>query len=149
MDRFAELLFDLSKLWNVELFADKKHFCRFHYKNELHVQLEFDEAKERILIASFLCEIPPGKYRENLLKEALKSNYIYPRVGTLAYSDRNNQLALFEYTYLQGLNAEKLAKILEKFFEKGHEWKIAVEKGTPLPSTSPQIKGRDSLFGLK
>jgi len=136
MDLFAQILYDLGTEIGVDLYPDVNRICQINYHDELHIQLQYDEAKEQILIASFLCDIPPGKYREKLLKEALINNGDYPRIGTLAYSERNNKLTLFEYVPSSNLTGQNLFNILEKFIEKGHLWKDAVENGRPLPSGS-------------
>lgn len=148
MDLFAQILFDLGKEIGVDLYPDSNRICQINYQDELHIQITFDEAKEQLLIASFLCEVPPGKYREKLLREALISNGEYPRVGTLAYSERNNKLTLFETVSSKNLQIPTLFKLLERFIEKGHLWKDAVETGKPLPSV-PEKGSGSSMFGLK
>ncbi|MCI0381999.1 MAG: CesT family type III secretion system chaperone [Chlamydiae bacterium] len=134
MDRFGALLNELSQIWQVDLYPEKGHLCRINYKNEIHFQLEYQENKERILVATFISDIPPGKYREQVLKNGLKYNNRIARFATLAYSDRNNQLVFYKYIYLWNLTGQKLALLLEKFIEKADEWKMAVEKGSPLPT---------------
>lgn len=148
MEKFAALIYDLGKIWDTDLYAEKGTFCRIQYKNQLDIQLESDEARERILIATFLCDVPPGAYREMLFKAAMKANGSYPRHGVLAYSERNNKLTLFDYAYTTSLTAEKLALQLEKFIKKAHEWKEAVEKSLPLPVSFDEPK-KGSIFGLK
>lgn len=148
MEKFPALIYDLSKIWNVDLYAEKGIYCRINYKKEILLQLEYEDAKERILVATFLCDVSPGAYREMLFKAALKSNGSYPRYGTLAYSDRNNKLTLFDYIYAIELSGEKFAQYLEKFIKKAHEWKEAVEKSGPLPVTLDEPK-KGSMFGLK
>lgn len=135
MEPFAALLYDLSQIWKVDLHPDRKQLCRFNYNNELHIQLEFEEGKQRVLVATFLCDAPPGKYRELLFKASLKANFPYPRFGTLAYSERNNQLSLFYYVYLSGLDGQKFAHFLESFIQNALEWKQAVEKNQPFPGS--------------
>lgn len=148
MERFAALLFDLGRILGVNLHAERGIFCRISYDYGFDIQLELDDAKDRILIACFLCDIPPGAYRENLFKASLKANGSYPTFGTLAYSERNNKLVLFDYAHILELKAEKFASILEKFVKKAHDWKEAVEKNRPLPVTLEEPK-KGSFFGLK
>lgn len=133
MEPFAALLYDVSQIWKVDLHPDRKQICRFNYNNELHVQLEFEEGRQRILVAAFLCEVPAGKYRELLFKACLRANFPYPRFGTLGYSERNNQLALFYYVYLSSSNGQKFAAFLESFIQNALIWKEAVEKNHPFP----------------
>lgn len=148
MERFSELLFDLGKILGIDLYAEKGRFCRLNYDYGFNVQLELDEAKERIVIGCFLCDAPPGAYRERLFKSALKANGVHSQDGTLAYSERNNKLVLCHFIFLTELNANKLAAVLEKFVRKAHDWKEAVEKNRPLPVPLEEPK-KGSMFGLK
>lgn len=148
MDLFAQILFDLGKEIGVDLYPDSKRICQLNYEDRLHIQLQYDEVKEEILIASFLCDVPPGKYREQLLQGALLNNGQYPRVGTLAYSERNNKLTLFAGISSKNLSTDALYKFLEEFIEKGLSWKDAVENGKTLPTLQEKDSG-SGMFGLK
>lgn len=134
MDYFSELLYDLGREIGEALYPDSNRICQLNYHGQLHVQIEYFEPKQQLLIASFLCEIPPGKYREMLFKEALKTNDKYPRIGTLAYSERNNQLVLFAFLPTPSLNGRQLFHFIEQFIPKAMGWKEAVERGRPLPT---------------
>jgi hypothetical protein len=150
MDRFEELLKDFGREINLPLHPDKNRLCRLNINDILHVQIESDEAKDRILIATFICDVPAGKFRENILKESLKANHFYPRVGTLAFSERNNKLALFEYVQYSNLTGEKLGQVLGQFIERADAWRLAIERGQTAPSTESGItKSNGSIFGLK
>lgn len=149
MDRFDELLNELGKVLGVALHIDKHNACRLNINNFIHIQLEQDIMKDRVLFACYLCDIPPGKFREIVLKEALKANYIYPRLGTFAYAERNNKLTLFDYLPIPGLNGEKMASFLFQFIEKASTWKQAVESGTtPSPAIEPLATGF-SIYDIK
>jgi hypothetical protein len=145
MDRFAILLDDLGTLIQVPLHPDHQRGCQLRVNEQLHVYLKEDENKDRILIATFIAEVPPGKFRENILKETLKENNLFPRVGTFAYSDRNNQLALFSFVHFPGLRGDTMADFLEIFLEKAFSWKTALEtgqlpqRGQTLHKTGPSI----------
>ena len=151
MDRFEELLKELGEVIDVPLHLDKHRACKINVNHFLNVQLEGDPLKERILMAAFLCDVPAGKFRENVFKDALKINNLYPRIGTLAYSQRNNKLALFEYVYFHDLNAKKLSEILSKFIDRGTLWKTAIEKkGQSSPSEEIPVKNQTgSIFDIK
>jgi len=148
MDRFARLLADLGVLIDVVLYPDPKRACKLNIDNQLHIQIEEDEPKDRILISTFICEILPGKFREKVLCETLKENNLYPRLATFTYSSRNNMLALFSYAYHPGhpgLTGDNFADFLGKFIEKGLTWKTAIEtgqlpqRGQILHKTGPSI----------
>lgn len=152
MDRFSQILYDLSLEvgGGVKLFIDEHRVCQLNYDDQLHLQLHYDEAKEQLMIASFICDVPPGKYREKLLKATLIANGEFPRMGTFGYSERNNKLTLFHYVSSEKASGEEVFKTLNAFIEKGLEWKNAVEGGLPLPQVGkgPKESG-DSMFGLK
>lgn len=149
MDRFAQILFDLGKEIGTELYPDENRICQINYMDEIHLQIHYDEAIGQLLFASFLCDVPPGKYREKLLRAALRSNGEFPRLGTLAYSERNNKLTLFEYVSAANIQSAKLLQFLQSFIEKAATWKNAVEKGLPLPVTPPKNNKDSSMFGLQ
>jgi len=148
MDRFSQILYDLGQILEETLYIDENRVCQLNYNDELHLQMQYDEGKDQLLIGSFLCDVPPGKYREKLLKEALKTNGEYPRIATLAFSERNNKLTLFESLPAVGLTGEKLFEWLEKFIELGKEWKTAVESGRALPSPKSS-EGSGGMLGIK
>lgn len=145
LDPFAILLADLGALIQVPLHPDHQRSCCLSFNNELHVQLKEDESKDRILVGTFLGEIPPGKFRENVLKETLKENNLFPRMGTFGYSERNNQLAFFSYVSFQGLRGDTMADFLEAFLEKAFSWRTALQtgqlpqRGQILHKTGPSI----------
>jgi hypothetical protein len=149
MDRFAILLDDLGGLINVPLHPDVKGACRLSINGQIHLQLQDEGDKDRVLVATFICDIPPGKFRENILKETLKENNIYPRLGTFAYSERNNKLAFFSYVYYPGLRGDNLADFLALFLEKVFSWKTAIETGQ-LPQRSQTLhKTGPSIFDVQ
>ncbi len=130
------------------LYSDRKRAVRLTVNETLHIQIEDDEPKDRLLIATFVCEVPAGKFRENLLKEGLKANARYPRIGTFSYSERNNQLCLFEYHPYTGLTGEKVADRLASVIEKALKWRKAVEGGSLPSGTDAEIKADRSVFEL-
>ena len=149
MDRFEELLTQLSAELGTTLHPDRRGACKLRINDTLHIQLECDPQQENLLIASFLCEIPPGKFRENILKDALKSNGPFPLNGTLAYSDRNNQLTLFASLRLSNLNGKTLGNFLISFIEKANNWRTGVETGQTSNLLTQQPKSSGNIFGLK
>lgn len=146
IDQFHELLQGLGQQLGVALHPDKRGACKLNIRNQFQIQIEYEPSYERILMASFICDIPPGKLRENILRDALKANYPFPQLGTLSYCERNNKLTLFLYLSLHGLNPDKLAVLLTHFIEKAKAWKEAAETGqsVSLPSSAQGAKS----FGL-
>lgn len=145
MDHFALVLADLGSLIQVPLHPDHHRACCLIINGELHIQLKEDLNKDRILVGTFISEIPAGKFREKILTETLKENNLFPRMGTFSYSERNNQLALFSFVYLEKLDGEKMADFLESFIEKAFSWKTALQtgqlpqRGQILHKTGPSV----------
>ncbi len=144
IDNFAEILKDLGSLINVPLHVDRHGVCKIVVDQKFFVQIEHDPLRGRVLLVSMITEIPPGKFRENVLREALKANGSFPRTGTLAYVERNNNLSLHDYYNLVEFKIDKFAEYITSFIEKVYFWKTHIENGTipsvisapsPLPSS--------------
>ena len=149
MDKFAIVLADLGALVDVPLHPDASRSCALFVNNSMHLRLQEEENKDRILIGAFIGELPPGKFREILLKETLKENNLFPRIGTFAYSPRNNQLTFFSYAPLPNLSGDALADILQLFLDRAFSWKTALETGQlPTRGTNLQKTG-PSIFDIK
>jgi hypothetical protein len=149
MDRFAIILSELSELIDVPLHPDQNRSCSLNVNNVMHVQLQEEENKDRLLLGAFVGELPPGKFREKLLIETLKENNLFPRVGTFSYSPRNNQLAFFTYVSLPNLNGMLLADALEVFLDRAFSWKTALETGQ-IPSRGANLqKTGPSIFDIQ
>ncbi len=149
MERFATLLEELGIELETTLHPDVKGACLLVIDEKRRVQLECHPQRDRLLMATFVCETPAGRYRENILKDALKANAPFPINGSFAYSDRNNQLVLFSFVPLAGLTGAKLAPLLSAFAEKANQWAAAVNSGTTADLTPKSTKRSDSLFNLK
>lgn len=149
IDRFEGLLKELSAELGVTLHPDRRGACRLKINEQFHVQLECDAGHENVLVATFIGELPPGKFRENILKDALQANSPFPKNGILSYSERNNQLALFERLPLSNLNGNTLANFLAAFIEKATQWKNGIETGHTDHLVERQNKQMNRPFGLR
>jgi hypothetical protein len=143
MDRFNEILLALGEEFDLTLQADRHHACAIQIKQGLVVQLESDSAQEKLLIASQIIEVPPGKFRENVLKEALKMNALPdPLIGTFSYIAKINQLVLFQYYPFDILTAKRLAGLLGSFVQTAEKWKAAIASGNSAPPPEhPSLPG--------
>jgi hypothetical protein len=148
MDTFAQLLSDLGLLLDIPLFPDKRCACKLNIEDALHVQLEPDANREKLLLFCFLAEIPPGKFRENVLRDALKTNADLT-MGTLGFSERNNQLVLFAYLSFHPLTAKELLDFLSLFVAKAQSWKQAIATGQTVNLCPESVQKPLSPFDLK
>ena len=148
IDRFQDLLNELGAELALTLHPDRVGACNLKTKDDFNVKLECDAHQENLLIAAFICDIPPGKARENILRDALKSNGPFPQNGAIAYSERNNKLVLFTYFRLSNLNGRKLAEFLGVFLDKASSWRIGVETGHTANLIAQASKPPSGMFGL-
>ncbi len=129
MNKFEEIIHELGIQLNLPLHAERGFICRLNINNIFHIQLEHEENRNRILLATYITEIPPGRFREDILKEALKINNLFPLDGIFSFSERANKLALFIYLPFISLTAQQLYQHLDQFIEKADKWRVAIETG--------------------
>jgi hypothetical protein len=148
IDRFEELLRELGVEYSLPLHPDKHGFCKLRINETLSAQIEFNPDQNIITIATFISEIPAGKFRENILKAALQNNHYYPEKSHLSYCDKNNQLALFQKVSITTLTGKKLSEILSEFINKAEEWRTAIGTGN-LTGLTPKARIESKgMFGL-
>ncbi|MCB1109909.1 MAG: CesT family type III secretion system chaperone [Chlamydiia bacterium] len=134
MDRFQEILWDLGELIELPLHIDKNHACNILLDDKLEIQLQMDTHEENLIVWAFIHEIPPGRFRENVLKDALKFNATYHPFGSLAFYEKKSMLILHQFVPAEKLSGEKLMEKLEEFIEEADEWRVAIEKGGSSPA---------------
>lgn len=155
MDLLESLLEEFSKATNlVPLKPDSNSSCLIALpKDGPKIQLEIDKTAQFLVIGSELGFIPPGRYRETIFKTALQANHLpHPRYGNFAYSQKADQLIMFELLPLKELNGEKIAQVYNPFVEKAIVWKDSIAKGDIPPlmgSLSASKRGSGGgMFGL-
>lgn len=146
---FEQFIQDLGRALGLPLHVDDKNSCTLLVEEKLTLQIEPDHQEESLLVGSTIIELSPGKFREEVLKEALKENHIYPRLGTLAYSIYNNHLALFQrFPTWQEIPLEVWIDWLSAFIAKAIEWRQSIEEGRSSPPPVSD-KGGPPPFSLK
>jgi hypothetical protein len=148
-DIYEALLKELSEALQIgKLAPDENNSCLLQFKNGLELQIEPHENNETLIISAPIGEIPPGKYRENVFREALKANAIaYPRHGAFGYSLDTEQLIIFKVMPLKNLTGDQLAAYLNPFMEKAIEWRGILEKNE-VPHVIINHKSKPSPFGM-
>lgn len=152
-DMFGTLLQELSTLIEAtDLHPDRNNTCLVRLKSGLEIQLEIDRSGNFLVLGADLGTVHPGKYRENLFREALKANGLpYPLHGILAYSRKSDHLVLFEKLNIKDLNGEKIAAEIIPFSEKALVWKNAVaQNDIPIINQAYSSVTRSAgMFGLR
>jgi hypothetical protein len=131
------------------LHPDRNNSCLIRLPTGVEFQLESDAEERNLIVGSDLGDIPPGRYRQDLFKQALKSNGApYPHYGTFAYSNSREHLILFDSLSYEGLTGQQVAEYLEKFIQKALTWRTAMNSND-IPAESSEERSSGGFFGLK
>lgn len=133
MDVFQQIIFDLGTYFNIPLRVDEKKTCKMLFNEKIAIQLQMDLADKELMVVSFVCPLPPGRFRSDVLFEALKANFDIAKPGHFAYTEKGNSLVLFEFLDDTHFSIDKLAPFLEKLYDRALEWKEAIEGGKTPP----------------
>jgi len=151
-DLLGSLLQELGRILEIaDLHPDRNNSCLIKLKEGFNIQLELDRSSQFLTLGADLGMVPPGKYRENLFREALKANGMPPPLyGTLAYSKRTDHLILFEKIQVRDLTGGKIAAEITPFTEKAKIWEDAVKRGDVPVINQMYTSGKSSgMFGLR
>ncbi len=155
VDIFDSLLLELGEILKIEdLRLDDVGTCLIKFDTGLLVNIEPYRKGEFMLIVTKLGQIPRGRYREDVFREALKSNgkSNVGEHGIFAFGEQSNQLILFGLLSLKDLNGERIAAFLQPFMEKALLWKSTIESGNvPLADTmrTTRVSGPMGMFGMR
>lgn len=142
MNRFTKLMEEMSYILDTPITPEKGGKCRFRVNDLFPIQIEMDKSGEKFFLIAMITELPPGKFREKVLKEAMKEN-IYGSIGVLSYMDRNNHLMLHKKFFSEDTDAEMFTDELEAFLRKSIDWYQAIQRGSAGPhpvSLTPEDK---------
>ena len=147
-DMFGVILDDLGKKIGVPLKPDENNTCLLKMKEGVSIQIEPDKSGDFLLLGCKLGVMPPGKYRENIFRQALKANDL-PTVNTgiFSFSKKSDNLILFKKVYLKTLTAERLVQEVKPFVEKAALWANAIEHND-IPEISQVYTSKSGMFGL-
>jgi Tir chaperone family protein CesT len=149
ISQFQELLAELGRVFHLELRIDQSSACSILVAPQLVIQLQLDSSQERLFLFCKIAEIPPGKFRENILMEGLKANALPdPLPGILAYLAQTNHLVLYQNYPLAILNGERLASFFTNFAKMADNWQKALLSGQSAPNPTTPVPTQKP-FGLK
>jgi len=153
-DLFGLLLNDMGALLEIkDLHPDANNSCIVRFPSGVQIQLELDKSQEKLIFGCDIGEVPAGRYRANIFREALRSNGLpYPNShrGIFAFSKKADHLILFRTVLMKDLNAEKLVEELKPFEEKAAYWQETVmQGGTPVVGHGSQVMQSGGMFGMR
>jgi len=153
-DVYETILLELSEVFKIPpLKPDPNHSCLIKLKNGCEIQIEPDAAMENLIIGANIAAVPPGGYRANIFREALKFNGLPPpKKGIFAWSKKADQLVLFSILPLKNLTGTKVAELIVPFTAIAMKWREAILAGH-VPQVEVVTSGGKAprgggLFGL-
>jgi hypothetical protein len=154
MTPFEELIQQLGATLGVPLHIDAHGACCLQVNEKIAVQIEPESRGENVVIAAFISHLNPGKYREEVLKEALKANAHFIRTGNigaiLSFCGHRNQLACHTYVPANDITTEKLLTSLTYLTETAISWLDALQSGQTAPAgVQMRPSASFSPFGIR
>lgn len=151
MTPFEDLIHGLGSEMGIDLEPDTHQSCLLAFPaDNLSIQIDLDTNGDHLLIGSQLGTVPPGPYRERIFFQAMRVNggSLEPR-GTLAFSEKNNSLVLFQFLPIFSLDEKKLHTFIQIFREHATIWKESLERGE-VPTIEEDVRRPgNSMFGLQ
>jgi len=146
--QFGALLKEFEAFFNCQLEPDPNDSCLITLGTGLTLQIELDRYG-LILIGCRLGTVLMGRYRDNLIRAALKSNEsTLPSTGILGFSQKSNQFILFIKLNPHFVSIHQILALLPPYLTKAKLWSEAIAKGE-VPTTAPIGSSKPSgLFGL-
>lgn len=149
MIQFEELLKELGKQLDLPLYLDKYQACSIQIP-PLVLQMQPDRSQEFLFLFCKVIEIPPGKFRENVLREALKANVeSEPCIATFGFLAATDHLILYQRYPFTILNGERMGSFLGSFFKLAKEWYKAIAAGQSAPAGRSSPPSSSPLFGIR
>ena len=148
MDRLDQLFHDVGEEFDVPLKPDHYGAGKLRIGSDLFIQIEYNKSKDWITVLSFIGELPPGKFRENLLKTALQVNHQQPQDLRMGYSEKNNQLALFYNFPMETASKEILVKAITDVVGKVRAWREGIATGNLSGFLNALPQKSSGFFGM-
>jgi hypothetical protein len=149
-DPFEEIIQQLGESLGIALHVDKNRACVLKAHETLSIQIQTDSTQEKILLGCFVMELPPGRFRENVLAEALKANHLPdPRTAIFGYLAAGNRLTMHQRYPLSLLDGKKLAVLPANFMDYAEMWQEALKNGQPSPAPIAATVKPTNPFGLR
>lgn len=146
---YAVILKDLESIFKCPLKPDANNSCLINIK-KAGIKVQIEESRDgNLLIAVRLGIIPASRYRENVFKEALKSNRIDSSSGVFGYSKRTGDLMLFIIVDQRNTAVDNLSSIFPPFIEKAQKWTEALKDGNIPTARESEKKSGQSIFEMK
>lgn len=146
--QFGSILKAFEQFFGCPLVPDERNSCLLDMEEAgISLQIEFDKSGQ-ILMGTRLGVLQMGRYRDDVIKEALKANHTENlSSGIMAFSRKSNQLILFTKLHPDRISPSQLEQLLPPFIARAKQWKEIIAQGkAPVPT--PIDKVPSGLFGI-
>ena len=138
----------LEESLDTELFLDGKKTCNILINDKITIQIELDKNTHSVVLGSPIFELPPGKFKEIVLKNALKSNFGKEKeIGILTFVPKSSVLYLYDFLPLDFLGTEQIYPFFFNFIQKAILWKENLKNNRTPYSSIPASNGL--MFGIR
>lgn len=145
MTKYNDLIFDLSNRLNRKLKPDKNNCVTLLIEQKVTVQIETDRNEEFLIIGAFIAELPPGKFREHILRDALKANSLYKNTSqVLSYMKNENHLIIHKKMLLEAISSDNLFKEIKNISSRAKKWLESLDNGRSCPDDEMPAKTTSS-----
>ncbi len=150
-DLYGTLLEELGRALQIaDLHSDRNNTCQIRLKSGLQIQVEINPKTNMLLIGCDLGNLPLGRFRVDLFREALRANGLpYPQHGIFAYSNKTDHMLLFEFLPIKELTGDKIADSLGPFTEKALLWKTSIANNEVPVVAIAGARPSFGMFGLR
>jgi Tir chaperone protein (CesT) family len=148
--QFGAILKEFEAFLKCPLEPDLNDSCLIKMKKMgISIQLEMDRYG-KLLIGCRVGALPMSRFRENMIKQALKSNEAtLPSTGIFGFSHKSSQLILFLHLNPDTLTNDQILAVMPPFIAKAKLWADAIAKGEiPSIDLSTSKSSPSGLFGL-
>lgn len=149
---FESLLRELGdKLGIPNLESTRNNNVTLTLKGNNEVVLQKHQTQPFLIICFEIAEIHVGRYRENILREALKFNGLNQlHGGIFAFSKKTQKLFLFDMLPFNDLSVDQVQTLMTSLSEKATIWKEALNRGEiPAIGVAFQARASGGLFGMR
>lgn len=152
-DLYESLIEEVGKKLKVPDFKpNAQNTSVIELPNGLQISFLFDSTSNYFVIGAKVAKLLPGRFRYDVLLEALKSNGhpSFSRDGIFGYNHVKDELYIFKLIPSKSLDADKIVNHYFPLKEKAHLWFESLKRGEiPSATASGKPVSGSGMFGLR
>lgn len=122
VEQLQLILKEFEPYFNCPLAIDANNSCLIRMGIGISIQIELNP-QNQLLIGCKIGALPRGKYRKDILKAALHSNYLdSPLTGMFGFSTKTTHLIFFLLLEPHLIARDNVAEFLDPFIAKARKW---------------------------